>query len=343
MLLEINKSNYYNYIKSIHLNKRYKLLVCIPTFKSFEITSKSIKSLYNQKDISFDLLVIGPSGDIELLVEKFPDINFCITKDNYGSSGNQLLNIYISKDFKYEYVVLTDNDAFFLDDFGLSKMLHILKRDNLVWVFPILNNIDLKTNKYYLGSTFHCSLFSSEIFLYLEYYFNPNYFLLFDDVSFSKRLEYVFPGRFKYVDVRYYHPRKLNVLSFDKKYSFFCTRSILIYLFRERFPLKFKLSSMYLRPVLSILLIFFLKYGFDYIKILAECLKQVYKNDYNLNYLNNLKNKIVFEEISEKKALKIEKIKPFKLINNLYQTIFVPEKFKYKDSDNKFKYFIRIY
>ena len=95
MNLEINNKNYKNYIQKLHLNKKNDLLICMPTFNSYDITSQTIKSFYEQENVDFDLMVIGPSGDIEKLSQRYPEINYCITKENFGSSGNFLISIFI--------------------------------------------------------------------------------------------------------------------------------------------------------------------------------------------------------------------------------------------------------
>jgi len=342
MKLEINYSNFKRYLKTLSLNKKAEMLICIPTFNSFSVTKSTIESYLKQKNVKFDLLITGPSGDIEELAKFFPEINFCITYDNYGSSGNQLLNLFICKFYKYKFFSLTDNDAVLLDEFGLDKMLNLMKKRKLVWVYPILNNIKLDEVREYSPPVFHCCLFSSEIYKNNDYFFNPNYFLLFDDVSFGQRIDFCFFRKHRYANVRYYHPIKLHVMSFDLKYSFFCTRSILIYLFREKFPLNFKITFKYLRPAISILVIFFLKYRFDYIKIFYESLIQVIKDDYNLDVVQNLKNKINYIELSKEESISIEKTGKIKLIENPYETIFPPKMFKFMDADNNFKYFKRI-
>lgn len=330
MRLEINDLNFKDYILSINLNKSSDLLICIPSYNSYAITSKTIESFLFQKKIKFDILVIGPSGDIEKLAENFPQINYCITKDNYGSSGNQLLNIFISKHNLYKYFILTDNDARLIEENTLNTILNILISRKLVCV---LNSTAV---------AFHCGLYSREIFDKINYFFNPNYFLWFDDTSFMKKIQFYYPNRYELVEFDYFHPKKLEGTCFSYKYAYIFTRSILIYLFREPFPFRVKLSAWYLRPCLFFLIYFSFKYRLDFLKMFFNSLQQVLKDDYNFSYLEKINPKFSYKEISEFEAKENYSNIYFKLISHPKDTFFNPKAFKYIESDKSTKYFIRV-
>lgn len=346
MNLEINNKNYKNYIQKLHLNKKNDLLICMPTFNSYDITSQTIKSFYEQEAVDFDLMVIGPSGDIEKLSETYPQINYCITKENFGSSGNFLISIFITKNSEYLYTMLTDNDALLLDKDGISKLIEILNKDNLYLVTPVNSTIKLEQNEIDLETipmVFHCALYSNKLFKELDYFFNANYFLCFDDISFFHRIKLMFPGKYRIANVRYYHSLKLEKCVYDLKVSYLYTRSFLNYLFREKLPLRVRFDLKFFpKKILPMLLIFLLKYRFSYVRNFLSAIYQVLKNDFNFNFFNTLKNKYRYELFTNPDPYLITEDSKFKEIRVIYDILPTPLYIKYQDTDQVTKYFKRI-
>lgn len=335
MRLEINDYTLNDYIRELKINKKSDLLICIPTFNSFEVTSSTIKKFYTQKDVKFDILVTGPSGDVEKIYQKFPNVNYCLTKDNYGGSGNQLINIYLSKVFKYEFFMLTDNDAFLLEDNGLKSMLDTIKKEDLVWVYPMYSGKNIR-------AAFHCSVYSSKIFEKIDYFYNSNYFVFYDDTAFSKRIEFNFKDRVKAVQTSYFHPQKLEKSCFDLKQFYIITRSALIFIFREKFPLMFKLKMSYWRSCLTFITYFFVKYNFEFLRLFLKASLEVIKNDYDNEFLNSIQSKIKYKEVNSTELLNKYSNIDFKLIFHQRDTLLNPKAFKYLEIDNSYKYFIKI-
>jgi len=206
----MNSHNYQNLILIEKINKKEDLLICIPTYNSYEITKKTIIMFKNQQNVNFDILITGPSGDIELLTNDFNDLNFIVSKENYGHAGHELINIYIAKKYNYDYVVLNDNDSRLMSENGLSQMLHNIKSRDLLVTFPLQylvnysQNID---NEFVDFCPFHTCLFSKEILNQIKDPFYLEYFVSFDDVSFLLYLK-KFKSRIKSTNTHYKHPSK---------------------------------------------------------------------------------------------------------------------------------------
>jgi len=346
MNLEINNKNYKNYIQKLHLNKKNDLLICMPTFNSYDITSQTIKSFYEQENVDFDLMVIGPSGDIEKLSQRYPEINYCITKENFGSSGNFLISIFITKNSEYLNTMLTDNDALLLDKDGISRLNEILNKDDLYLVTPVNSTRKLEQREISLEAVplvFHCALYSNKLFKELDYFFNANYFLFFDDISFFHRIKLMFPGKYRVTNVRYYHPLKIEKYVYDLKGSYLYTRSLLNYLFREKLPLSIRFElSFFPKKILPMLLIFLFKYRFSYVRNFLSAIFQVMKNDFNLNFFNSIKNRYKYELVSCSEVSLITGDSKVKELKVFYDVLPTPLYIKYQDTDQVTKYFKRV-
>jgi len=139
--------NYLNYIKKSKIIKRSEIQVNIPTYNSYKTIKETIESLYNQKNINFDVLVIdNGSNDYEKLIKDFPNLNYCLLKENTGSSGAQRIGAEIGLKYGYKYILFTDNDAVLLDEYGLSKMKKNFKNSEAFCAI-VPQNIELNDPK----------------------------------------------------------------------------------------------------------------------------------------------------------------------------------------------------
>jgi hypothetical protein len=333
MKVNISKNNFFEYIEKTSIIKKNDLLICIPTFRSYEVTKETIISFLNQTGVTKDILVTGPSGDIEKLIEDFPEINYCLTKDNFGSSGNQLLNIFICKNYNYKYAVLNDNDARFIDNNSLSIMLENLKENKLLVTFPINNlskNIDQEKIEF---CPFHCCLFNTEIFYKLDNYFLFDYFLIFDDTSFSIKLK-KFKDRIKQTKVLYAHPEK-PMMFFTYNRMFFFVRSYFSFMLYEKVSIIDKIYYLFLfRPYWSIPMYFIysiLNFDFKFFKIFFIALFQVLTKNYHL---------ISFEapKIQYKEVLNPNNKFLYKRFNLISDVIFPKKYLSYIDEKEQVRY-----
>lgn len=310
MKLDINKQNFMDFIYIIELVKRNDLLICIPTFNSYDVTSKTIEEFYSQSYKKFDIMVIGASGDPEKLKERFPGINICVVNGNYGSSGNQLLNIFISQFYDYKYVMPNDNDAILLDKDGLSKMMENMTRNNLLATYPSISK-----NDFYKFATFHCAIYKVEMLKMMDHYFLPDYFLQFDDVAFFLNIK-KYLGRTNLTEVKFYHPFKIDGML---KYSFmfFTLRSFLILILHERINFIDRLRSFRTIYYIFFVWVLYSVFNLDFVffKVIGHALYQVVTKDYKL--LKFPKEKFFYKKVnivSEFEAEKFEFLSTLRLI-----------------------------
>lgn len=115
--------DYRDYIKSIKLDKKSDLLICIPTYNSYGLTKNTINSFLMQNGVSFDICIIGSTLELDYLKKDFPDLNIVYLKTNYGCTGAYYLSAIISQLFEYEYTMINDNEAVFLKNDSLRILL----------------------------------------------------------------------------------------------------------------------------------------------------------------------------------------------------------------------------
>ena len=242
------KIDYQELILYENIIKRCDLIICIPTFNSYEVTKATIQSFYDQEGVEKDILITGPSGDIEKLKAFYPDINYVLTKDNYGSSGNQLINIFMAKKYNYEFIMLNDNDAMLLNTLGLGKLKSdLLTNPELDLIYGQLVQIQCISR----DSTclqygddfffpFYCVLYKSKVFEN-DYEFLFEYFIFFDDIVLCNLLK----SKVKYacqLEVKIIHPLKYG--RFHSHYlALMFVRSLLLYLFREKVSISNKIRT----------------------------------------------------------------------------------------------------
>lgn len=327
------ENEYENLIESLRFKKNSNILICIPTFKSYEITAETIKSFLSQKGVVIDIMITGPSGDIEKLAELFPQINYCLTKDNYGSSGNQLINIYISKKFKYEFVMLNDNDAKLVGDDSLNIMIQKIINENLYVTFPIPFGYSSTDNLEFC--TFHCCLYRVEVFNLIDNYFLFDYFLIFDDTALLIKLK-KYKNYIKQASVYMSHPEKPTVF-FSYTRMFFFVRSYFSFMFYEKVSIWSKIYYLFLfKPYWSIPMYFLysiLNLDFKFFKIFFIALNQVIFKKYKLLSFEN--PKIKYEEVQDPENKEL--YKKF----NLTTDVILPKKYIYFIDENLKKRFLK--
>ena len=326
--------DFQNLIADELVKKTCDLIICIPTFNSYEVTKATIQSFYDQEGVEKDILITGPSGDIEKLKAFYPDINYVLTKDNYGSSGNQLINIFMAKKYNYEFIMLNDNDARLVDNESLGILMKNLKKNNLLVTFPI------PTSKKYEDElekcdfcAFHCCLYSLEIFKKIDFHFDFNYFLFFDDVSFLIKLKN-YKDKVKASKVYCIHPE--NPLKFfEYKTMFLFTRSYFNFMFNEKLPLDQKIYYLFLYRPHALIPMFFLysiiNFDFTYFSMFFSALSQVIMKDFKL--INFPKPRIKYDKVCFP-----SNIDEYKNFNLLTDVVFPKPKFKFLNENSEYVY-----
>ena len=130
------------YIKG---KKKNNVCLVVPTFHSFEETRKLIRLLQKQTFKNFDLIIVDcGSDDYKELSKICSNINIILihTKENLGGSGSYWLGTKIAYSFGYEYIILSDNDAYPVSKNLLEKLLDVSKKHPSWVVVPIEKNAD---------------------------------------------------------------------------------------------------------------------------------------------------------------------------------------------------------
>ena len=229
------KTHFY-YIDKQEIKKRNSIQINLPTFNSYEVTKNTIKKLFKQKGIKFDILLIdNGTEDYKKLIKDFPEINYVVLKENTGSSGAQRIGAELALKNKYEYIIFTDNDAILLDDFGLLKMKQKLDSfPGLVAVVPSHTEsfgVGFHKDFYIRSWSFHYLFVKSEVFKKTDLH-NFYLFLYSDDLSLTLKLSSV--GKVLVCgNVKYYH-YGFNPKSLLNFYNYFYLRGLLYITFKEK-------------------------------------------------------------------------------------------------------------
>jgi GT2 family glycosyltransferase len=227
----MNLNNYHRYIKNKKVTKSNDLIICIPTYNSFQLTKSTIDTFYSQSFKDFDLIIIGESGDIEKLNNVFPSINFILTNENYGGTANKLIGMYLAIEMNYEYCMINDNDSYLLNNDGLEILMKNIRNNNCMAVRAShSSNYDPNKPDIYFSKepfcVFHCCILKTEILKNIKLP-NQNYFIIHDDISFLCNFYEKYQILTNQI-VNYYHPLKISFYKFENFYKFFFIRGTLL-------------------------------------------------------------------------------------------------------------------
>lgn len=107
------------------------LSVVIISFNTKTLLEKCLESVYFQKDTGdFEIFVVDNSstdGSVEMIREKYPQVNLIANKSNSGfaKAGNQAI-----RDSKGEYILLLNSDVILFED-SLKKMIDFMNTELL--------------------------------------------------------------------------------------------------------------------------------------------------------------------------------------------------------------------
>lgn len=99
---------------NISREKRSRICVVTVTFNDYEVTKETVKQINNQ-NISSDIIVVdnnSEDGTFEKLSNNYDNIILLQTNENVGSAGGFNVGQSYAYQKGYEYVILTDNDAY---------------------------------------------------------------------------------------------------------------------------------------------------------------------------------------------------------------------------------------
>jgi len=330
--------NYLNYIVKSKIVKRNNIQINIPTFNDYETTKNTIKTLFNQKDIKFDILLIdNGTKDYVKLIKYFPKINYILLKENTGSSGAQRIGAEIALKYDYQYIIFTDNDALLLDNYGLLKMKNKLDSNTkIVAVIPQhTESFDntLKKDFYVNSWSFHYLFVKTIVFKKIDLH-AFSLFLYSDDLSLTLKIRSI-NKILVCSNVKYYHYR-FHPKSLQNFYNYYYLRGTLYIIFKEKHILfKSRINCLinFIYKMLQMFVHSLIFFDFSYIKTIILSFRGFI--NFNKNYLQiilSLPNKYILEEYSPERIKNPEKSGFINLLDN-YLCLLIPNKKLYLHSN----------
>lgn len=185
------------------------IALIIVTYNQKDITLKTIKLLKEQTVVPDIIVVDNNSSDNtkELILEKYPDIITLKARDNFGSSGGQYIGSRYAYEKGYEWIILSDNDAFPISE-NLIEELVKNATPNIVTQPWNVDEDNKESNHFW---PLHYACYHNKILKKLKF---PlfEFFLYGDDLEYYQRLKRCEMGIKKMNNIFYSHPMKRSYL-----------------------------------------------------------------------------------------------------------------------------------
>jgi len=299
----IKFENYNDFIKDsfqFWSNDKNENVVLLVTYNNFDDLKSLLVSFVKEK-IAFDLVIVDNNSQ-ESKVEDFlkflkklnlwnKKIYYLKLTDNLGWGGWYSVWLeFILKKNKYKYLILTEDDAFPLQENTISTMLSNSWEDIELFIKHVWSNTK--------SITFHFHWLPIDFVKYI-WVVDPRFFMRADDWEYDLRKIYAFKEKKlkeKILSIYYTHP---VIKPENNKYwqIYFWQRNNLIAESRWKIFPKYSTIVFFLYVWLSIFFIF--RYlNFDYLKVIFYALIDFilirYNYDINRKRLNTLKTKNLF-------------------------------------------------
>jgi GT2 family glycosyltransferase len=119
--------------------------ICIPTYNQTIHLKKLLFSIYNQKEVSYEIIITDDSttNDVEQLISSHndnlnnPQINYFRNIPSLGAPKNWNFGISLAKG---EFIKLMHHDQWFEDDYALKKQLNQIANEKNTFVFTAVKN-----------------------------------------------------------------------------------------------------------------------------------------------------------------------------------------------------------
>ncbi|QQG44076.1 MAG: glycosyltransferase family 2 protein [Candidatus Roizmanbacteria bacterium] len=220
---------YSSLIKKKRMIKKSNIQIIIPTYKPKKDTFACLESIYKQKEIKVDVLIIDNGGEVyKQLLEKFSQLNYVVLNKNTGSAGGFRIGGEIGIYYEYRYVAFSDDEVIFMNLTSLRDMKKVLdSSDKIGAVGPIhINEKVLNISKpIKVSGVVSICLFTKTSVIKKTGLNNLHLFWLGDDVEITSKIanhydQYIIPT------AKYFHPT-YNAVRFGNIYTYFALRGLL--------------------------------------------------------------------------------------------------------------------
>ena len=187
--------------------------------------------------------------------------------------------------------MLNDNDAIFLDSGSLKKLFEILVENNYkVCAGNYWDSVQREESivECSIICPFHCTLINNEVFKNTDL-FNFNYFLLHDDLAFSRNISTKYT-LYRINSVKMYHPLKLSFFKFDNISKYYFLRASIVGLFLESgdFKSKFMFLKFFIQNIIPIGYSL-VNLDFSFFRIIYNTFSQFLRKDFSLPLIPSAK------------------------------------------------------
>ena len=123
-----------------------QISICIPTYNQTIHLKKLLVSIFNQKEVSYEIIVTDDSttNDVEELIHTHNSninnhqINYFRNNPSLGAPKNWNFGISLAKG---EFIKIMHHDQWFEDDYALKKQLDQIVKEKNTFVFTAVKNV----------------------------------------------------------------------------------------------------------------------------------------------------------------------------------------------------------
>jgi len=243
------------------ISRRNDICVIIPTYRSKEMTARTVLSLISGNGkVGYDIVLVDSEGhDHGYVVEKtretgFSDLFYLVLRRNVGAAGAIYAAQKACYERGYEYFILTDNDAELISEEGIELLVSSLQRYDIVLPTNIDANERRKEDReldFY--GVMHYLTLSRDTIERLGF-INHEYFLNMEDRDYVTRANSMSLKSAMIHDCLYYHPtRKISL--FYNPTVYFTIRNHLLFIFKNPNPVAMRYRLLSFRYLLLYLVV----------------------------------------------------------------------------------------
>lgn len=183
-----------------------KAVLIIPTFNQKLIITKTIGLIINKQTYIPDIIVVdsgSADGTCDYLKKKYPFITLIEAKKNYGGSAAQFIGMRYAYEKGYEWLIMSDNDAFPKSNNLLEVLLEKSTKNKIYQPLNISKD-QIGRN---IPLLFHYGCIHRDIIKRFGFPLS-NFFLLYDDIEYLERVREGGVEVDILKNIKYEHPEK---------------------------------------------------------------------------------------------------------------------------------------